>query len=62
MSEDCAKYDEPCCSREIVTKERLYERLNNAIIQSEMNIAKEEARLDVLRAALRNLDDYFQRK
>lgn len=30
-SENCVKYSEPCVCREIVTKERLYERLNNAI-------------------------------
>lgn len=46
--------------REIVTKERLYERLNNAIRQSEIMIMKEEARLDTLRTTKRNLDEYFE--
>lgn len=55
-----SKYSEDCACREIVTKERLYERLNNAIRQSEILIFKEEARLDALRATKRNLDEYFE--
>lgn len=50
--------ERPC--RETVTKERLYERLNNAIRQSEIMIMKEEARLDTLRTTKRNLDEYFE--
>lgn len=60
-SETCEpKYSEDCPCREIVTKERLYERLNDAIRKSEILIVKEEARLDVLRATKRNLDEYFE--
>ena len=58
------QYSEPCkyseCCREIVTKERLYERINDAIRQSEILIVKEEARLDALRHTKRNLDEYFE--
>lgn len=54
----CSKNSEVC--REIVTKERLYERLNNAIKQSEIIIMKEEVRLDTLRVTKRNLDEYFE--
>lgn len=50
--------ERPC--REIVTKERLYERLNNAIKECEMTIMREEARLDTLRHTKRNLDEYFE--
>ena len=58
-SETCEpKYCETC--REIVTKERLYERLNDAIRQSEILIIKEETRLDALRHFKRNLDEYFE--
>ena len=46
--------------REIVTKQRLYERLENAIRQSEIIILKEEVRLETLRATKQNLDDYFE--
>lgn len=46
--------------REIVTKERLYERLNNAIKECEMTIMREETRLDTLRCTKRNLDEYFE--
>lgn len=60
-SETCEpKYSENCTCREIVTKERLYERLNDAIRHSEILIVKEEARLDALRATKRNLDEYFE--
>lgn len=60
-SETCVpKYSENCTCREIVTKERLYERLNDAIRQSEILIIKEEARLDALRHTKRNLDEYFE--
>lgn len=60
-SETCEpKYSENCTCREIVTKVKLYERLNDAIRHSEILIAKEEARLDVLRATKRNLDEYFE--
>ena len=51
---------ENCVCREIVTKERLYERLNDAIRQSEILIVKEEARLETLRDTKRNLDEYFE--
>ena len=46
--------------REIVTKERLYERLNNAIKESELMIMREEVRLQVLKDTKRNLDEYFE--
>lgn len=46
--------------REIVTKEILYERLNNAIKECEMTIMREETRLDTLRCTKRNLDEYFE--
>lgn len=55
----CSEKDSAVC-REIVTKERLYERLNNAIRQSECVIIREEARLDILRCTKRNLDEYFE--
>ena len=51
-------YDMPC--REIVTKERLYERLNDAITESELLIMREEVRLQVLKDTKRNLDEYFE--
>lgn len=57
-SETCAKYDRPC--REIVTKERLYERLNDAIRESQVRILKEEVRLQTLMDTKRNLDEYFE--
>ena len=56
-SEPC-KYSEPC--REIVTKERLYERLNNAIKECEIAIIREETKLETLRRTKRNLDEYFE--
>lgn len=60
-SETCEpKYSENCTCREIVTKERLYERLNDAIRRSEILIVKEEARLETLRDTKRNLDEYFE--
>ncbi len=60
-SENCEpKYSENCVCREIVTKEVLYRRLNDAIRQSEILIIKEEARLDALRHTKRNLDEYFE--
>jgi hypothetical protein len=46
--------------REIVTKERLYERLNNAIKECEVTIMKEEIRLETLRQTKWNLDEYFE--
>ncbi len=46
--------------REIVTKERLYERLNNAIKECEMTIMREETKLETLRHTKRNLDEYFE--
>ena len=46
--------------RETVTKQRLYERLENAIHQSEIIILKEEVRLETLRATKQNLDDFFE--
>ena len=46
--------------REIVTKERLYERLENEIRKTEIIIMKEEVRLETLRATKRNLDEYFE--
>ncbi len=51
---------EKCVCRETVTKERLYERLNNAIKECEMNIMREETRLETLRHTKRNLDEYFE--
>lgn len=60
-SETCEpKYSENCTCREIVTKERLYERLNNAIRESQVRLVKEEARLEVLEITKRNLDEYFE--
>lgn len=59
MNETCeTKYSEVC--RETVTKERLYERLNNEIRHTETIIAREEARLDTLMSTKRNLDEYFE--
>lgn len=60
--DDCVKYDGTNMNicREIVTKERLYERLNNEIKKTEMTIMREEARLEVLRHTKRNLDEYFE--
>lgn len=49
-----------CVCREIVTKERLYERLNNAIRECEMTIMREETKLETLRHTKRNLDEYFE--
>ena len=46
--------------REIVTKERLYERLNNAIKECEMTIMREETKLETLRHIKWNLDEYFE--
>lgn len=46
--------------REIVTKERLYERLNDAIRESQVRILKEEVRLQTLIDTKRNLDEYFE--
>ena len=51
---------EKCVCREIVTKERLYDRLNNAIKACEINIMREEVRLATLRDTKRNLDEYFE--
>ena len=51
---------ENCVCREIVTKERLYDRLNNSIKQCEMTIMREEVRLATLRDTKRNLDEYFE--
>ena len=55
----CNEENRAVC-REIVTKERLYERLNNAIRKSEILIIKEETKLDTLRHVKRNLDEYFE--
>lgn len=55
----CNEKDKAIC-REIVTKERLYERLNNAIKECEMTIMREETRLESLRHFKRNLDEYFE--
>jgi hypothetical protein len=52
--------DNMCVCREIVTKERLYERLNNAIKECEMNIMREEVKLETLIHTKRNLDEYFE--
>lgn len=52
------KNDIPC--REIVTKERLYERLNEAIENSKIILIREEARLGALYDTKRNLDEYFE--
>ena len=49
-----------CVYREIVTKERLYERLNNAIRECEMTIMREQTKLDTLIHTKRNLDEYFE--
>lgn len=57
MNDTCR---ENATCREIVTKQRLYERLENAIRQSEIIILKEEVRLETLRATKQNLDDYFE--
>ena len=46
--------------REKVTKQRLYEMLENEIRQSEIIITREEVRLETLRATKRNLDDFFE--
>ena len=46
--------------REIVTKQRLYERLENEIHKTEITILKEEVRLETLRATKENLDEYFE--
>ena len=46
--------------REIVTKQRLYERLENEIRKTEITILKEEVRLETLRATKQNLDEYFE--
>lgn len=54
----CEKNESVC--REIVTKERLYERLNRAIKECEMTIMREETRLDTLKCTKRNLDEYFE--
>lgn len=51
---------EKIACREIVTKERLYERLNNSIKECEMTIMREESKLDILRHTKRNLDEYFE--
>lgn len=45
--------------RELVTKERLYERLYNELRKTELVIIREQARLDTLRETKRNLDEYF---
>ena len=44
----------------VFNKQRLYERLENAIHQSEIIILKEEVRLETLRATKQNLDDFFE--
>ena len=62
-SETCEpKYSESenCTCREIVTKERLYERLNKGIKECEMTIMREETRLEALRHFKWNLDEYFE--
>lgn len=41
--------------REIVTNQRLCERLENAIRQSEIILLKEKARLEILRATKQTL-------
>ena len=46
--------------REIVTKQRLYERLENEIRKTEITILKEEVQLETLRATKQNLDEYFE--
>ncbi len=46
--------------REIVTKQRLYERLENEIRKTEITILKEEVRLETLRATKQNPDEYFE--
>ncbi len=56
---DTATKCERAC-REIVTKERLYERLNNAIKECEMTIMREETKLETLRHTKWNLDEYFE--
>lgn len=52
------KYDVPC--REVVTRERLYEKINDAIKNAETLIIREESRLDTLKLIKRNLDQYFE--
>ena len=54
MSEECNKV-----CREPMTKERLYEKLNSTIRQSEITIVRGEARYDALMEVKRFLDDYF---
>ena len=49
-----------CVCREIVTKERLYERLNDAIKECEMTIMREQIKLETLRHTKWNLDEYFE--
>lgn len=48
--------------REIVTKQRLYERLENEIRKTEITLMKEGVRLETLRETKRNLDEYFEDK
>ena len=55
MNEECNKV-----CREPMTKERLYEKLNSTIRQSEITIVKGEARYDTLMEVKRFLDDYFE--
>ena len=55
MNEEC----NTVC-RELMTKERLYEKLNSTIRQSEITIVRGEARYDVLMEVKRFLDDYFE--
>lgn len=55
MSEECNKV-----CREIMTKERLYEKLNSTIRQSAITSVRGEARYDALMEVKRFLDDYFE--
>lgn len=54
MSEECNKV-----CRELMTKDRLYERLNAALKRSEISIARGEAEYDTLMEVKRFLDQYF---
>lgn len=55
MNEECNKV-----CREPMTKERLYEKLNSTIRQSEITIIEGEARYNTLMEVKRFLDDYFE--
>lgn len=54
MNEECNKV-----CRELMTKERLYEKLNSAIRQSEITIIEGEARYNTLMEVKRYLNQYF---